>query len=123
MSYASWADVEAIWRTLSVDETATASALIAAAERMVAADFPDLAERIATGNTSAELVADVVATMVKRAMISTERLGVESTSESAGPFARAQKFSNPDGALYFTSDERRRLGGVRSSPRATRGWL
>lgn len=119
---ASTLDIEAQWRALSADEASRAEALISAASRRLRALYADLDSRILSGGLDGAVVADIVVAMVKRALIGASRDGIESYSQTAGPFATTQKFSNPDGALYLTADEKAML----LSPDAVRtrtGWL
>lgn len=100
---ASIADVEQAWRPLSVDESARVAALIARASRKIRRRWPDVDDRIASGDLSAEVVADVVAEMVQSAM-AVPASGVEQHSQAAGPFNQSTRYANPLGRLFFTSE-------------------
>ncbi len=52
------------------------------------------------------VVVRVVCAMARRALMQAENEGVESVSDSGGPFSTSFKLSNPDGALYLTGQER-----------------
>lgn len=119
--FAAPADVEALWRPLSDAEVNVANSLLRIASRIVRTNFPDVDARISAGSLAAEDVADVVALMVKRAMQGPESDGVESDTWTAGPFGRNVKYSNPDGNLYMTSEEKLLFGD--SGPRVRLGWL
>lgn len=115
------ADVEALWRPLSDDEATVATRLLRIASRIVRTRYPDVDDRIAAATLAAEDVADVVAMMVKRAMQAPAADGVESASWTAGPFGTNTKYSNPDGNLYMTAEEKLLFGeGV---PQVRVGWL
>jgi len=48
----------------------------------------------------------VVVSMTRRALTRFGDEGLESVTDSQGPFSTAMKFSNPDGALFITGQER-----------------
>lgn len=55
----------------------------------------------------------IVCAMVKRSMKAglDDRDGVSSVSETTGPFQVSHSFSNPNGDLFLTKQERQALGG------------
>jgi hypothetical protein len=104
-------DVAARWRPLSATETATAATLTVDASVIVRAECSGIDARITAETLDADLVKQVVATMVKRAMVGGPELaGVSNEQETAGPFMRGVTYANPLGDLYLTRQERRRLG-------------
>lgn len=103
--FATYQDVEAVWRTLTPDEQARATKLIEYASRKIRRAVPDVDARIAAGSLDPLDVEMVVVGMVKRAMMNSALEGVESQSQTAGPFAHTVKPSNPAGNLYLTKDE------------------
>lgn len=113
-------DVAARWRPLTAAEQSVAAALLDDASDIIRTRFPDTDARITSGSLSAESVRRVAASMVKRAMLNRDQEGVESSSQSAGPFAVTAKYSNPTAALYLSADEVR-LFEVRARVRV--GWL
>lgn len=110
--YADAADVAARWRTLTPAETTVSTTLIDDASSMVRSRWADVDARVAAGTLAAEDVRRVVAGMVKRAMVAGQVDGVESQSQTAGPFGVTQKFANPQGNLYFTSEDVRLFNGT-----------
>lgn len=107
MSYATWQDVQARWRTLTADEQTLATTLLddAAVELDGACPPSD-------PPTARELsVRKIVSVrMVKRAMVSPGGVGVNSVQQGAGPYQETVQFSNPMGDLYLTKADRRLLG-------------
>lgn len=94
-------DVEAVWRPLQDTEVGQVTALIARASAKLRHAVPfDIDARIAlyatdpTQPTALDpmVVADVVATIVKRFMVNIE--GVASSSEGVGPYSRSATFVN-----------------------------
>jgi len=116
--FATYTDVEAVWRTLTEYEISRAEKLIEYASRKVRREFPGIDARIAAGSLDALDVEMVVVAMVKRAMMNSALEGVESQQQTAGPFAQTVRPSNPDGSLYFTKAELASLG-VRRAPMGT----
>lgn len=109
--FATAADVEARWRTLTQTETTAADTLAADASDMIRTRWQDVDDQIAAGTLTALSLTRVVANMVKRAMIVGDNEGIESRSETAGPFAHSDKFTNPNANLYFTAEDIRLLDG------------
>lgn len=116
-------DVAARWRTLTSDEEAVADTLAADASDMVRTRWTDVDARIADGSLSADSVKRVVAMMVKRAMLVGDSIGLETRSETAGPFGYSDKFANPTANLYFTTDDLRLFEPDTYAKRAVVGWL
>lgn len=105
--FAAVADLEAGWRTLSEAEKERAEVLLARASRKIRAARPGIDAAITAGAVDADLVGDVVCAMVKRAMSGPLDLdGVETRSETAGPFGTSYTFANPAGDLYLTKSEK-----------------
>jgi hypothetical protein len=104
-------DVADIWRPLSSAEAARAASLCTKASILLRSEVPSVDDRIdlyATAPTDpaalpAEVVANVVAGMVKRVMVNSD--GVRSKSESAGPFARSMTFVESTAAAPATMGE------------------
>lgn len=108
MSFATWEDVQAGWRPLSVDEQERATDLLAEAAVEISAIAP-----LTDPPTVTELeVRRVVSKrMVRRAMsVALDALGVESIQQGAGPYQETRNFTNPAGDLYLTKADRRLLG-------------
>lgn len=106
MAFAEVSDLEARWRTLSESEAEQAETLLADASamlsRLVTVDSSDAAQ--------AELLKIVTCDMVKRSMASSEAIGVDQFSITAGPYSQTQHFAAPSGDLYLTKLEKRLLG-------------
>lgn len=122
-AFATADDVAARWRTLTSAEQIVANTLAADASDMIRTRWADVDSRITSGSLSATSVTRVVAAMVKRAMIAGDATGIESRSQTAGPFSVSDKFANPTAALYFTEDERRLFEPQEFARRAVVGWL
>lgn len=105
-------DLAARWRPLTDAEKARADVLIADASRMIRRLYPDVDSRIASGDLELEDLTAIVCAMVKRVMLAPANLdGVESRSQTTGPFSVSDKFSNPMGNMFLTADEKSILGG------------
>lgn len=113
-------DVADIWRPLSTDETTRVTRLLAKASAKLRQKCPfDVDERIALFATDPDaeialdpqIVADVVATVVKRFLVNPD--GAASNSEGAGPYSRAATYvnrydktgSDVRGAIQFTESD------------------
>lgn len=110
MVYATVADLEDRWRTLSVDEKSRADVLLGDAAVRLDVLCPPSAPP-----TNQELDARKIVSceMVKRAMSTpggVDGIGVSSVQAGAGPFQQTQQFSNPTGDLYLTKADRALLG-------------
>lgn len=121
--FATAADAAARWRTLTSAETTIANTLAGDASDMIRTRWPDVDARIASGALSADSVKRVVAYMVKRAMIVGDAEGLESRSQTSGPFGVSDKFVNPNANLYFTADDLRLFEPQEYAKRAVVGWL
>lgn len=121
--FATHADVEARWRPLSADEQAVADQLLADASDMIRERWSDVDARVTAGSLTAETLRRIVSQMVKRAMLASEGEGLESRSQTAGPYAESVKYANPTGALYFTNADVLLLDGAGFSSQARVGWL
>lgn len=113
--FATTEHIEMVWRTLTPEETDRATKLIEYASRILRQRFKDIDDRIAAGTVDPLDAEMVVVAMVKRAMMSGVLEGVESQSQTAGPFAHTVKPLNPNGNLYLTADELSLLGVARGA--------
>lgn len=108
MAFADVSDIEARWRTLTVDEKARAAVLIedasAVLSKLVAVDPND--------EQQDALLKTVCCNMVIRAMSATESdmFGVSQSSMTAGPYSQSMNYANPSGDMYLTKMEKRLLG-------------
>lgn len=115
-AFATATELESRWRTLSTDEKARATVLLGDASVWLRAWFPDLDDRIASGELDADAAKMVACAMVKRAMLDSDGMSSEETQQTAGPFSVSNQraFSNPEGNLYITTLERNLLLGIRT---------
>lgn len=110
MAYATVADLEDRWRTLTSDEQSRAGVLLGDAAVRLDVLCPPSAPP-----TAAELAARMIVSceMVKRAMATpggVAGIGVTSVQAGAGPFQETQQFANPTGDLYLTKADKSLLG-------------
>lgn len=108
MAYATVEDLEARWRDLGEDEEARAETLLEDAGAMLAA-LVDVDE---TDASQLALLKIVSCSMVMRSMMASESdaYGVSQLDYGMGPFSQGVHFSNPNGDMYLTAQERRLLG-------------
>lgn len=108
MAFATVEDLEARWRDLDSDEEAKASTLLDDAGAMLTA----LVDVDQTDEQQATLLKIVSCSMVTRAMMAAEsdNYGVSQLDYGMGPFSQAAHFSNPNGDMYLTAQEKRLLG-------------
>lgn len=104
-SYATVADLEDRWRSLSVEERFRAEVLLADASRRVRARFLTLEARLAAGTLDPMTVVDVVTGMVRRVLMAGDTENVTQQAQAAGPFSLSQSFGNPMGNLYLTAED------------------
>lgn len=103
MAYATIADLESRWRTLTSDEQAVALTLLD--------DAAVLIDSMGTpSSTAAALI--VSCDMVRRSMSMSQAdaYGLSQASMTAGPYAQQWTYANPTGELYVTRTERKMLG-------------
>lgn len=99
------ADIDAVvgrWRPLSDDESLVAQLLLSDASAVIRAQYPGIDSQITSGQVAATVVAQVVAGMVKRAMLLGDNEGVRSESETVGAYSTTRAYANASGALYLT---------------------
>ncbi|MBF6459807.1 hypothetical protein IU433_12245 [Nocardia puris] len=125
--FATWQDLQAIWRPLSVDEQARATKLLGYASAFIRNEFAGIDARIAAHDDDPrpneaidpEMVEYVALRMVKRAMPGDDGSdNVSSEMLVAGPFTRQRSFATPLGELYLTRREYGMLAPGGSRPRA-----
>ncbi len=112
-------DVAARWRPLTPAEETVAETLVGDASRTLRARFPGIDASIAAGTVDAEAAKQVVAGMVKRALIAPQE-GVDSTSETVGPFSYSQRYSNALRNLFLTAADELLIEGYRPRARSIR---
>lgn len=101
-AFATVADLRARWSAAPVDD-ARVEVLLEDAGLWLASWF--LLPAVLSDDLSGVLRM-VSCSMVKRALLSQDVGHIESQQVTAGPFSQTQKFSNPDGNLYLTVQER-----------------
>lgn len=108
MAYATYTDLEAIWRPLSADEQEQATALLDYAAVIIDA----YATVDATDEEQLKRAKYVSCSMVRRAMMASESdmIGISQASATMGPFNQQATFSNPTGDLYLSGTEKGILG-------------
>lgn len=103
MAYATIADLESRWRTLTSDEQAVALTLLDDAAVLIDS----------MGTPSSDAAALIVSCdMVRRSMSMSQAdaYGLSQASMTAGPYAQQWTYANPTGELYLTRTERKMLG-------------
>lgn len=113
--FATVADLEVRWHTLSESEKATAEVLLGDASNLILSECPsanyvdddDTAEQA----TRTATLKRITCSIVKRAMIdgASDGPSVSERDQNAGPFGLREKFSNPTGDLFLTKSERKSL--------------
>lgn len=108
MAFAEVEDLEARWRSLSTEEATKAATLLDDASAILASLVtvdPDDASQEA-------LLRIVSCSMVMRSMMASEgdAYGVSQLDYGMGPFSQAVHYSNPNGDMYLTAQERKLLG-------------
>ena len=115
MTYATVADIEALWRQMSVEEEARASALlpvVCASLRTEARKVgADLDQMIGENEDLAEVAKSVTVDVVARTlMTSTRQEPMTQYSEAAGGYSASGSFLVPGGGLFIKKSELARLG-------------
>lgn len=105
------------WRPLTDAEAIRAPVLLAKASRIVRSEIPSVDARILAETLDQALVADVVCDMVRRVLaVPVDQQPASQVQQTAPGFSIGVTYSNPDGAMYMSKAERRRLGtGQRAS--------
>lgn len=105
-------DVAARWRPLTPGEETVAETLCDDASNLIRARFPGIDDQVTSGQVDAAVLTQVVAGMVKRAMIAPAD-GLSSQSEGVGPYSRSQSYANPLGNVFLTAAEMTLIIGYR----------
>lgn len=113
--FASVAQLQAFWKTLTADEQARAEILLELASnrlRLIAEDNDIDMDYQVENNEAYETTARwVVMEAVKRAILTpTDVPPVETYSQTAGPYSENYKYTNPSGDLWFKKSELQALG-------------
>ena len=102
------ADIAAVWRPLTTDETQAATGLISQASAMLRMRAPGIDARIAADDDGVvgDAVKAAVVNAVKRVLTNPEAMRQFQNSETTGPFTDQKGGTFDDsvatGALYFT---------------------
>lgn len=128
-TYATVQDVVDIWRPLTAEETIRAENLLPKASALLRQETPfNIDERIALYETDPTdpkaldplVVADVVATIVKRVMVNPD--GTASESQTIGPYSKSRSFGKDgqaNGGLTVTAADVDRLLPAADPPAAS----
>lgn len=103
---ASQDDVESLWRVLTDDESGLVEGLLRYASAIARSRVPSIDARIDDGTLDPQVVADVVASMVIRAM----RNPTGVTAETIGPVSYSVSARVAAGYLYLDDGELSLLG-------------
>lgn len=127
-SFATIAELEAFWRTLTATENTRATVLLPMASdrlRLIAEDLDiDIDQRSTDSRPYRSTLQWVVMEAVKRAIATpTDTPPVDTYQQAAGPYSENYKFTNPSGDLWFKKSEltaldlygRQRLGSISTS--------
>lgn len=110
-AFATSADLKRRWKGYRDADEELATQLLADASLWIRAWVPDAAAY--AGKTDvADALTMVACAMVKRAMANEDADGIESRSETVGPYSEQVAFRNPDGNLYMTKSEQSLLDGL-----------
>lgn len=112
-------DVAARWRPLSAAEQVVADTLCSDASNLIRARFPGIDDQVTSGAIDAEVLTQVVAGMVKRAMVAPSD-GITSQSEGVGPYSRSQTYANPLGNVFLTQADLTLILGYRPAAQTVR---
>lgn len=112
MAYASYADVILRYPATADQSDARINALLEDAAAVIDREFLDAGETIdPSDSTQAQNLLSVSCSMVARSVGADGNAnGISSLTQMAGPIQQTVSYSNPNGDMYMTSSERRRLG-------------
>lgn len=117
--FATTADLTGRWRTLTNAETTKADLFLADVERDLVRAYPDLPTRAAADVDFTAELTRITCNVVRRRMTGEEFEGLESNSETQGPYGRTRRFRDQGDDLEVTAYERRILAGAVHAPSAT----
>lgn len=121
-AFATADDLALRWRDLSQDEQIRAEVLLGDASAMIRRLWPDVDDRLNALSLTASEVAAVVCGMARRVM-QYGAGGVQSQTTQRGPFAETVRFTNPEGGLYLTDDEKAVFGVSEGTASARSVWV
>lgn len=111
--FATPSDVAARWSGYRDSDEDIAATLCEDASSILRAEFPDIDDRIANGSLDRARATQVVAGMVKRALIAPMD-GVDSQSETVGPYSYSQKYANAMQNIFLVAPDRLLILGYRA---------
>jgi len=113
LAYATLDDLSARWSAMPTDEASEtmATTLLGDASFWLRQWFPVETAQMDAGQLDPTGAVILTCTMVKRALVNAMNIGVASATDTQGPYTTTRAFSNPDGALYITSNERTLIQG------------
>lgn len=124
--FATTADLEKFWRTLSAEEKTRAEYLLILASdtlRQIAMNSgKDLDQMVTDGKIIQNTLKQIVMESVKRAMLTPQNQPpVNQMSQTAGPYSESFVFANPAGDIWFKDKELKmiRLKGQKFSSVST----
>lgn len=113
MAYASYSDVVLRHPSVADQYDARINALLDDAAAIINAELADAGVAVDEDDeTQAQNLLAISCEMVARSVGSDGGLGVSSLTQMAGPIQQSVSYANPNGDMYLTASERRRLGIV-----------
>lgn len=108
MAYATVADLESRWRTLTAEEQEKAATLLEDAADVIDSEVTIDADDEVMVKRAGRISCD----MVRRAMSAqdSELYGVTQASATMGPFSQQATYANATGELYLSRSEKSQLG-------------
>lgn len=121
-AFATKAQLESRWRTLTAAEAARAEVLLQDASQQILDE--DRRGMLADLTSPTLTLQKIVCNMVIRAMAPGVEAGPPVTQDQwgAGPFNQSRTYANPTGDLYLTKSERRQLGFSRQVAGSVDMW-
>ncbi|MNW35802.1 Phage protein Gp19/Gp15/Gp42 [compost metagenome] len=109
--FATIEDLKKHWPALPPEDVPEAEQKLIEASLVIRAKYPDIDQRIASGELDRDVVTYVVCRMVRRALDTPEDVPENATQMSftAGPFSQSATFRNTDGALYLGKSDKELL--------------
>ncbi|MGP5524642.1 Gp19/Gp15/Gp42 family protein [Glutamicibacter arilaitensis] len=113
--FATLEDLRLHWSELPAEREADAEQKLAEASIILRALYSGIDAKIAIGQVDSDVVKLIVCRMVKRSLLAAinDVEGVATRNETAGGVSMGISFSNPNGNLYLTKDDKNLLGGGR----------
>lgn len=112
--FATVADIAALWRPLTAEETTRANSLLPLASnrlRLIARDLGIDLDKEAEDEVFKSVLQGVVVEAVKRALQTPQDTPpVDTYQQTAGPYSVNYKYTNPSGDLWFKNSELASIG-------------